>query len=51
MILRVLEPGISRLTGIALYEYHVALWDLARKKFENKVISVKELLVILTFGI
>lgn len=44
MILRVLEPGISRLTGIALYEYHVALWDLARKKFENKVISVKELL-------
>uniref|UniRef100_A0A1W7R8A5 Putative histone tail methylase n=1 Tax=Aedes albopictus TaxID=7160 RepID=A0A1W7R8A5_AEDAL len=43
-ILRVLEPGISRLTGIALYEYNVALWDLARKKFETKVISAKELL-------
>ncbi|XP_062560550.1 SET domain-containing protein SmydA-8-like [Armigeres subalbatus] len=43
-ILRVLEPGISRLTGIALYEYNVALWDLTRKKFDTKIIPAEDLL-------
>ncbi|EDS45653.1 conserved hypothetical protein [Culex quinquefasciatus] len=43
-VLRVLEPGISRLTAIGLYEYNVSLWNVARKKFETKEISAKELL-------
>ncbi|XP_055530981.1 SET domain-containing protein SmydA-8-like [Wyeomyia smithii] len=43
-ILRELEPGISRLTGIALYEYNVALWHLCRKNFESKLISCADLL-------
>ncbi|XP_058834417.1 SET domain-containing protein SmydA-8-like [Topomyia yanbarensis] len=43
-ILRVLEPGISRLSGIALYEYNTALWDLCRRKFETKEIKAAELL-------
>lgn len=50
-VLRVLEPGISRLTAIGLYEYNVSLWNVARKKFETKEISAKELLVrIKLFG-
>ncbi|XP_055623111.1 SET domain-containing protein SmydA-8-like isoform X2 [Toxorhynchites rutilus septentrionalis] len=47
-VLRVLEPGISRLTGIALYEFNVSQWDLARKKFESKAIKSKDLLETLT---
>ncbi|XP_065090728.1 SET domain-containing protein SmydA-8-like [Ochlerotatus camptorhynchus] len=43
-VLRILEPGISRLNGIALYEYNVALWDLSRKNFESKEVNTKTLL-------
>ncbi|XP_053686070.1 SET domain-containing protein SmydA-8-like [Sabethes cyaneus] len=43
-ILRVLEPGISRLTGIALYEHNMALWYLGKHDFESKSISCGDLL-------
>ncbi|XP_058457251.1 SET domain-containing protein SmydA-8-like [Malaya genurostris] len=43
-ILGVLEPGISRLTGIALYEYNVSLRDLSKKKFDTKEIDATDFL-------
>uniref|UniRef100_A0A182R8Y9 SET domain-containing protein n=1 Tax=Anopheles funestus TaxID=62324 RepID=A0A182R8Y9_ANOFN len=43
-ILRVLDPGISRLTGIALYEYHAALVDLSRRNHDTGEIKTPELL-------
>lgn len=44
-ILRVLDPGVSRLTGIALYEYHAALVDLSRRNHDIGEIKTPELLV------
>uniref|UniRef100_A0A182ND80 SET domain-containing protein n=1 Tax=Anopheles dirus TaxID=7168 RepID=A0A182ND80_9DIPT len=43
-ILRTLDPGISRLTGIALYEYHAALVDLSRRNHDTGEIKTLELL-------
>ncbi|XP_055626230.1 SET domain-containing protein SmydA-8-like isoform X2 [Toxorhynchites rutilus septentrionalis] len=43
-ILRVLEPGLSRLAGIAMYEYHVALVELSRRNFDTTEIKSNELL-------
>uniref|UniRef100_A0A182PVE2 SET domain-containing protein n=1 Tax=Anopheles epiroticus TaxID=199890 RepID=A0A182PVE2_9DIPT len=43
-ILRILDPGISRLTGIALYEYHSALVDLSNRNHETGEIKTPELL-------
>ncbi|XP_041782750.1 SET domain-containing protein SmydA-8-like [Anopheles merus] len=43
-ILRVLDPGVSRLTGIALYEYHAALVDLSRRNHDIGEIKTPELL-------
>lgn len=43
-VVRMLEPGISRLTGIAMYEYHVALVDLSRRNFDTTEIKSSELL-------
>uniref|UniRef100_A0A182W898 SET domain-containing protein n=1 Tax=Anopheles minimus TaxID=112268 RepID=A0A182W898_9DIPT len=43
-VLRVLDPGISRLTGIALYEYHAALVDLSRRNHDTGEIKTPELL-------
>ncbi|XP_050094257.1 SET domain-containing protein SmydA-8-like [Anopheles aquasalis] len=42
-ILRVLDPGISRLTGIALYEYHAALVELSRRNHGTGEIKTPEL--------
>lgn len=44
-ILRVLDPGISRLTGIALYEYHAALVELSRRNHGTGEIKTPELQV------
>lgn len=41
-ILQVLEPGISRLTGIALYELHLPLVILHNQEFSNGEIDCKE---------
>ncbi|XP_055597926.1 SET domain-containing protein SmydA-8-like [Uranotaenia lowii] len=43
-ILRVLEPGISRLAGIAMYEFHVALVELSRRNYDTTEIRSFELL-------
>ncbi|XP_058062039.1 SET domain-containing protein SmydA-8-like [Anopheles bellator] len=42
-ILRALDPGISRLTGIALYEYHAALVELSRRNHDTGEIKTPEL--------
>lgn len=44
-ILRTLEPGLSRLVGIAIYEYHAALVELSRRNFDTTEIKSHELLV------
>ncbi|XP_058831016.1 SET domain-containing protein SmydA-8-like [Topomyia yanbarensis] len=43
-IVRILEPGVSRLAGIAMYEYHVALVQLSRRNFDTTEIKSHELL-------
>lgn len=43
-ILQLLQPGISRMTGIALYESHVPLLQLAQRNYESKEIKCDELL-------
>lgn len=43
-ILQSLQPGISRMTGIALYESHVPLVQLAHRNYESKEIKCEELL-------
>ncbi|XP_053683976.1 SET domain-containing protein SmydA-8-like [Sabethes cyaneus] len=43
-ILRTLEPGISRMVGIALYEYHVASVELSRRNFDTTEIKSRQLL-------
>lgn len=43
-ILQSLQPGISRMTGIALYESHVPLVQLAHRNYESKEIKCDELL-------
>ncbi|EAT38341.1 AAEL009757-PA [Aedes aegypti] len=43
-ILRTLEPGLSRLVGIAMYEYHAALVELSRRNFDTTEIKSHELL-------
>lgn len=43
-ILQALQPGISRMTGIALYESHVPLVQLAHRNYESKEIKCDELL-------
>lgn len=45
-VLRILEPGLSRLVGIALYEYHVALVELSRRNFDTTEIRSHDLLVM-----
>lgn len=45
-LLRILEPGLSRLVGIALYEYHVALVELSRRNFDTTEIRSHDLLVV-----
>lgn len=45
-ILRVLQPGISRLKGIALYEYFNSMVELTIYQMNEKVISVTEGVVI-----
>ncbi|XP_058128626.1 SET domain-containing protein SmydA-8-like [Anopheles ziemanni] len=42
-ILRVLDPGISRLTGIALYEYQAALVELSRRNHDTGEITTLDL--------
>ncbi|XP_053679551.1 SET domain-containing protein SmydA-8-like [Anopheles nili] len=42
-VLRALDSGISRLTGIALYEYHIALVDLSRRNHDIGEIKTSEL--------
>lgn len=49
-ILKVIQPGISRLKGIALYEYFNSMVELTIHNMNEKVISIKEGVVInLTF--
>ncbi|XP_055536296.1 SET domain-containing protein SmydA-8-like [Wyeomyia smithii] len=43
-VVRVLEPGISRMVGIALYEHHVALVELSRRNFDTTEFKSHELL-------
>lgn len=49
-ILRTLHPGISRMTGIALYEIYVPLVQLVQREFDVKEIKSSELLVKLEEG-
>lgn len=42
-ILRVLDPGISRLTGIALYEYQAALVELSRRNHDTGEITTLDM--------
>ncbi|XP_055600242.1 SET domain-containing protein SmydA-8-like [Uranotaenia lowii] len=44
LILRILEPGISRLTGIALYEYNTALWEISKMDYGESKIDERGLL-------
>nr|CAD7202770.1 unnamed protein product [Timema douglasi] len=46
-ILRRLEPGISRLLGISLYELHTATSAIANKQFRNGKTKEPELLKML----
>lgn len=41
-ILRVIQPGISRLTGIALYEYFNSMVELTMHNMNEKNISIQE---------
>ena len=43
-LLSKVDPGISRLKGIALYEYHASLVHLAQRDFHHNEISAKILL-------
>lgn len=41
-ILRTIQPGISRLKGIALYEYFNSMVDLTIYQMNEKTISIQE---------
>lgn len=49
-ILRVIQPGISRLKGIALYEYFNSMVELTIHNMNEKIISIKEGVVSTTYG-
>lgn len=45
-ILKAIQPGISRLKGIALYEYFNSMVELTIHNMNEKIISIKEGVVI-----
>lgn len=49
-IIRKLQPGLSRLTAIALYEYYTPLIDLAQRQYENFEINKNDYLEKLKFS-
>jgi hypothetical protein len=43
-LLRILTPGISRFTGIALYENHVSILQLSQRNYDSGEINTEKLL-------
>ncbi|KAL1115745.1 hypothetical protein AAG570_006035, partial [Ranatra chinensis] len=41
-VLDVVEPGLTRIRGLTLYEYHLALLILARSKFERNTLGADQ---------
>lgn len=48
-ILKVIQPGISRLNAIAMYEYFVPLVEVAEIDYEDKIIGKDKYLVSMNF--